>query len=274
MRYLIILVVLIAFVSGCNRQSSQLIRHSYATNYKIGETKTAYIGQSILKVKDYYVYEGSESTFLEPTEDFALTADAPAMFSDYKLSISGLKGKRYETYSRLNIDGILYDIIYPTDSNGHNSYGILIDDRGTIKNNSLYYKNKIRTPTNFILQPSNMKFNKAVINYENFLCDVSNHYANNTCGFINYELIYSGINNVSMNITYREYSRDDYARPAFYQNLTYEPSTNEIRFKNFIIEILEANNSKFVYKILSDGLKETQFYEGEDPDFNRIKYSR
>ena len=269
-----VLLVLISFVSGCGHQC-QLIRHSYATNYKIGEICTVYAGQSIVNVKDYYVCKGYETTLLEPTEDFTLTANVPGLVSEYKLNISGLKYKQYKTRYKLNIGGILYNIIYPTDSKGYDYYGILIDEQGAVKNNSLYYKKIIRTPANFILQPSNVKFNKAVFKYENFLCDSFINYSGNTCGWINYELIYTGMNNVSMNFTYREYTRNDYAKPSFYQNLTFEPKAKQIRFKDFVIEILKAyNDNSIVYKILSDGLKQTEFNNGENPDFERIKYSR
>lgn len=271
MRYLITLFILISFVSGCRNQS-QLIRHDYATNYKIGEEKTAYIGQSIVKVKDYYVYKGYESTALEPTEDFTLTAIVPTFSSVYNLNISGLKGKKYEVWNKIKVDGILYNLLYFTDSNGHNTYGVLIDDKGNIKNNTIYGYGK--TPTYFKLQPSNVKFNKSIITEENFLCDAFINYGGNTCGWINYELIYSGINNVSMNIMYREYSRNDYAKPAFYQNLTFEPNAKQIRFKDFIIEIIKATNDKIEYKILSDSLNPTEFSQGEDKDFERIKYSK
>jgi hypothetical protein len=169
-----VLLVLISFVSGCGHQC-QLIRHSYTTNYEIGEIYTALKGQNIAKLKDYYVCKGYETT---------------------------------------------------------------------------------------------------VIKYENFLCDSFINYSGNTCGYINYELIYAGMNNVSMNITYKEYSRNDYARPLFYQNLTFEPKAKQIRFKDFVIEILEANIDYIKYKILSDGLKQTEFNNGENPDFERIKHSR
>jgi hypothetical protein len=267
MRYFIMLVILISFISGCGHRQPQLIRHSYATNYKIEEIKTAYVGQSIVKVKDYYAYKSYVTTFIEPTENFTLTATIPNNFSVYNLNISGLKGKRYETYYKEQLDGILYNIMYFTDSKGNNSYGVLIDNEGKIKNNTLYRNIK---PTDFTLQPPNVKFIKSTINTENFLCDPVINYSGNTCGWINYELIYSGINNISLNISYKEYSRDDYARTAFYQDLTFEPTAKQIRFKDFIIEIAEATNDKLVYKILSDGLKEAEFLEGEDPAFNRI----
>jgi hypothetical protein len=268
-----ILLFLTSFVSGCGHQC-QLIRHSYATNYKIGEINTAYAGQNMMSVKDYYVCKGHETTLMEPTEDFTLTANVPGLVSEYILNISGFRIKQYKTCSKLNTDGILYNIICPIDSQGYDDYGILIDEQGTVKNNSVYHNKKIRTAINFMLHPSNVKFNKAVFKYENFLCDSSISSSGNTCGWINYELIYNGINNFSMNMTYREYKRNDYAKPSFYQNLSFEPKTKQIRFKDFVIEILEAYNDSIVYKILSDGLKQTEFNNGENPDFERIKNSR
>ena len=269
MRYFIILFALISFISGCGK--AYVVRHAYVTNYAIKEEQTSYIGQSIVKVKDYYVYKEYASTFLTPTDDFVLTANAPSMLLEYKLKIIGLKGKGYQAYGKVKIDGIMYDLTYIIDSNRNNSYGILIDDQGALKSNTLYYKNIAWTSTDFTIQPSTVKFTKMVTNNENFVCDVFINYLGNTCGWTNYELIYSGINNVSMNFTYREYSRNDYARPAFYQNLTYEPNTKQIRFKDFQIEILEANNDKITYKVMADGLKQTEFLDSEDPGFMRIK---
>jgi hypothetical protein len=272
MQYFIILVVLISFISGCSRNEPYLIRHSYATNYKIADVQTAFTGQSIVRVKDYYAAKHATSDFREPTKDFILMAKAPGIVSVYNLKISGLKGKQYDTYGGVRIGGILYELLYPVDSNGSNQWGIMVDDSGTILKNKLYYKNMIVTPTDFDLQPSDVKFSKAVITYDSYLCDseYSYHYYN-TCGFINYELIYSGINDVSMNVTYREYSRRDYAKPAYYQNLTYEPKTKQIRFRDTIIEVIEVNNDKIVYKVLADGLKDTEFVDGTDLAYEQFK---
>ena len=52
----------------------------------------------------------------------------------------------------------------------------------------------------------------------------------------------------------REYTSEDLARPAFYQNLVYESNKKRIRFKDTIIEIHEATNEKIVYTVISDGL--------------------
>ena len=228
-------------------------------------------------MKDYYVFKGYVKTVLRPTEDFTLTANAPSMLglSNSRLNISGFKNKsQYESYDKTEVDGILYDIIFPADINGNNIYGVLVDDSGNVKKNALHYKKHIVTTGDFELQPSNVKFIKAVFNYDDFLCDANINYGGNTCGYINHELIYSGINNVSMNIMYREYTRGYDAKTAFYQNLTFEPKAKQVRFKDYVIDIVEATNDKLVFKISSDGLKDTEFTEGSDQGFEGIKSSR
>jgi len=274
--FILIIFFTISFVSGCGHQP-QIIRHSYVKDYQIEEVKIIYIGQSILKVKDYYVFKGYVKTVLRPTEDFTLTANAPSMLglSNSRLNISGFKNKsQYESYDKTEVDGILYDIIFPADINGNNIYGVLVDDSGNVKKNALHYKKHIVTTGDFELQPSNVKFIKAVFNYDDFLCDANINYGGNTCGYINHELIYSGINNVSMNIMYREYTRGYDAKTAFYQNLTFEPKAKQVRFKDYVIDIVEATNDKLVFKISSDGLKDTEFTEGSDQGFEGIKSSR
>lgn len=72
---------------------------------------------------------------------------------------------------------------------------------------------------------------------------------------LSYQLIYSGINDVSLNMTYKEFTGDDIARPSFFQNLTYNANAKQIRFKNFLIQIHDVTNEKITYTILEDGLK-------------------
>ena len=229
-----LLFVLISFISGCGGQSPQLTGHYYKTNYNIGEIKTVFVGQSIINVNDYFVYheQGYNTTYIVPAEDVTLTANVKTFSSVYNLKISLQKDKQYVLNYHEKVDGILYNLIFPIDSQGSDSYGILIDDSGNIKINTIYKHELISatnliTPTNFILQPSNVKLNKKVINSA----------YNNMLGDVNYELIYSGINNVSMNITYREYTKENYAKTAYYQNMTFQPNAKQVRFRDFVIEI-------------------------------------
>ena len=68
------------------------------------------------------------------------------------------------------------------------------------------------------------------------------------------ELIYSGKNDISLNVTYREYTPDNLARTAFFQNITYQADAKQIRFKDFVVKIDDISNEKITYTVLEDGL--------------------
>lgn len=66
------------------------------------------------------------------------------------------------------------------------------------------------------------------------------------------ELIYQGFSKQVLRLAYREYV-SDMARPAFFQDLTYEVSSfpAEIRFKQVHLRIISAGNSGVDYELLS-----------------------
>lgn len=70
--------------------------------------------------------------------------------------------------------------------------------------------------------------------------------------YIRKELIYTGRTGSTIEISYREY-RNNMAAQAFFQNLKYDLNDSKIiRFQNFKIEVLSANNQELSYMILSD----------------------
>lgn len=67
------------------------------------------------------------------------------------------------------------------------------------------------------------------------------------------ELLYSGFSHGTVRLTYREL-KDDMARPAFYQELTYDlEESKTIVFRSIKIEVIEATNSYLSFKVLDDG---------------------
>ena len=69
-------------------------------------------------------------------------------------------------------------------------------------------------------------------------------------GSFRQELIYNGKSQNVIKVSYREF-KDDFARPAFQQDLLYDLSeSKEIGFRGTIIEVLEATNTyiKFIVK--------------------------
>jgi hypothetical protein len=74
----------------------------------------------------------------------------------------------------------------------------------------------------------------------------------NSIGF-KAELIYTGVADKTIHVTYREYNAD-LARPAFYQDLSYQLEESKIiAFKSLKIMIYEANNSSIRFSVLDDG---------------------
>ncbi len=64
------------------------------------------------------------------------------------------------------------------------------------------------------------------------------------------ELVYTGGNNKSINLMYREF-KNDFARPAFTQDLKYDISDDPIiGFKGARFEVIKAGNSGLTYKVL------------------------
>jgi len=70
--------------------------------------------------------------------------------------------------------------------------------------------------------------------------------------YIRKELIYSGKSASTIKVSYREY-RGGYAAPAFFQNLEYDLNESKtIKFQRFTIDVLEATNQAFTYRIIKD----------------------
>lgn len=65
------------------------------------------------------------------------------------------------------------------------------------------------------------------------------------------EIIYNGKTPTNIKLLYREYV-DDYARPAFYQDLVYDLAESQtIGFKGIKIKVIEATNSGITFSVIS-----------------------
>jgi hypothetical protein len=217
----------------------------YEKNYEIGKTKTVSIGQEIIRVDPYI--KKTMKNITHPFEKIASSLDSLYIEAQYKLTnykIQSDAQKEYSITKYVIIEGRNYNIIDLSDNHG-SSWGILIDDNGAILKSGIYsyYWQMLYYPDTISMTPA--KFNVSSRKKKE---DV------NITKKAPFELIYSGKNDVSLNATYREYTADELARTAFYQNLTYRPDAKNIRFKNFEIQIHDASNEKITYTVLEDGL--------------------
>lgn len=71
-------------------------------------------------------------------------------------------------------------------------------------------------------------------------------------GYINYEIVFTGKSSNQLNFVYREFSREDLAKQAFFQNLTYSAEERHIRFRNLLVRVDRVNNEGISYVVLQD----------------------
>lgn len=238
-------VGLISIAIGCLSGCVQQIRpteaanitssHVVEKNYSIGQKMVAYVGQPIVKVKDYQVIN-TAAKMMAPSENFT--------FSGGIVSISGEKGKSYPVRGQTTIDGRNLKIVNFEGSNlsGGAGFGILVNPDGSIYNKML--NDNILMMYTFKAIPENVRFT-----------EITGSQIDYRAGYLNYELIYGGTDGKAITITYREYSSDDMARPAFFQNVVYEVGKQQIRFKDTVLQVFEVSNEKIVFTVVSDGLK-------------------
>jgi hypothetical protein len=221
---------LLTQITGC----SQLVvvdgtrslgnEHKFSKNYQIGERRIVNVGDSIIKLQDYWV---------ETTELPVMTPNINVLLTHGPCKTSILKGSNYPIKGQTIIDGIVYTVV-----TGGSCASILVSLDGKLHNRTYdgLYELKVSDPSVRLMREKEIK-----INTKN--------------GYENYEILYTGINANGLNMTYREFSPDGLARIAFFQNLTYEKSAKIITFKKYKIEIESASSESIAYRVLTDGFK-------------------
>ncbi len=200
----------------------------YVKNYQLGEEKSAFIGQEIIWVKPY------SKTVLT-----ALALDNATITTRYN-------GRNYVLTLKKDEEKILHETINFGDKYyllGFKDFHLLISADGSVYKKSLYssqFKSVYTPGKGVAIEPQNFKL---------LLKDKFSD------PLLSYQLIYAGINDVSINTTYREYTGDNLARPAFFQSITYNAGAKQIRFREFLIQIHDVTNEKITYTILEDGLR-------------------
>ncbi len=231
-------LLVLLLLSGCAQQIRPYLRTHIGTerifdkNYEIGQSLAAYVGQPIVKVKDYKVNR-FKAKHMRASDNFVISGGI--------VTISGDKNTDYFVRGETTIDSKTYTVVNLPGSQIGAGFGALIKPNGNVHFKML--NNNIIMVYTFRTSPADLRF--ATSSEEEIDVD---------SGYLNYELIYGGTDGKSITITYREYTSKDLARPAFYQNVVYETGKKQIRFRDTILQIHEATNEKIVYTVISDGL--------------------
>lgn len=200
-------------------------------NYVINIENTAYVGQPIIKVKDYVVNTYSTNKMVA-SSDFKIIPLAG------ELGI-GSSSDEYDVIGSLTLEGQSFTAIDFKYVNQYLDIALLIDSNGKP------YKKLLNTNIVFgkdmTFEPEDLTFSY-----------IEKDEINASEGYQNYEIIYSGSDDEKIYLTYREFTQDNLAKPSFYQDLTYSKNSSNIRFRDLQIRIGSATNEYIKYSVTND----------------------
>jgi len=225
-------ILMSLILTGCFQSIRPLVRahigteQVYEKNYSLNQRLTAYVGQPLVKVKDYKVKK-YKAKHMRASEDFVITGGIA--------TIQGDSNTDYSIVGETTMDEQIYKVVYVS------GIGILIKDDGGVHSKAI--NRGVVMVYTFIAKPPNLKFTEL----KEEVVDVSSN-------FLNYEIIYGGTDGKSITITYKEYTSDDLIKPAFSQSAVYEKGAKQIRFKDTIIKTHEVTSDKIVFTVIADNL--------------------
>ncbi len=250
------IILLLAFLvlAGCG--DIKVVRNNpfekgsdqYIKSYNIGEQKTTYIGDPIIKWQEARVKYTDDTKMFYAKTDFEIKGKytkANKLFgSDFYYK--SIKNDQYYYIGTASYDGNDYYVI-AKDKEDNDCY-LLIDYKGRLYKKIIIDEHLDRKLMfeNLNTTPAEVVFLKTKLTNKSLALGLSR------------EIIFGGVNNITMNATYREYTPDDMARQAFYQNLVYQTTADIIRFRGFKIKVHEVTNEKITFTVLEDGLANTE----------------
>ncbi|MGL5125294.1 MAG: hypothetical protein ACRC6U_04825 [Fusobacteriaceae bacterium] len=210
----------------------------HSKNYELNKPKSVYVGEELLKVT---------------TKEYASLIELPTFISQENIRISALAGNEIDTISA----GQKFTSSFTTLKDGKSYYMLKIKNKADtsglystallyLEKNTLTLQNRALSIIKLPIRISNNVPFKQVENTIEF-SDLN--------GLLKYDIIYNGISGDTIKFSYREFTADNLARPAFYQELNYNKKDRIIRFKKIEIEILKLTNSEITYKVIKDGME-------------------
>jgi len=237
--------VLSALVVGCgtttnfNRVESQLFNEEHINEFV--QNGSARVGNPLLRVKDYWVKKYTQPIF-EAKNGFKVQFKYPFLDDDNDFMFGAVvTGQRFPVVGTKDVDGIMYNLIKPIPGK-NTALAILVEDSGNIRTDIII--NVVKSID--ISKSFSVEFTPEKPIFEKYQVEQ----VNTTKGFINYELLYTGISGNTIRLLYREYTADSLAKPAFFQNLQYDLSKDKtIVFKEHEFLIKEANNNEIQFEM-------------------------
>lgn len=207
-------------------------------NYTLNKQQSANVGDVIIKVKDYTVIRYT-SDYLKASNDFHIGESDIYLNGkkDEPMKIVGVAQVKDSEYYLLITNNP--DWFFPVNNDGKYLGGLAIRISGPFESGNR---------ATIIPEGKRLK----IVPDDTIFSRTKDEKIDSKSGYINYEIVYTGITKDAINFLYREFTSEDMARPAFYQNLTYPINTKTIRFKKTKIRVISINEEKINYVVEED----------------------
>lgn len=239
MKKILFALFIAVFIQGCALVKIQPASTSHLPeehidlkNYTIGQIQSVNVGDYVVRHKDYHIVKSTKGVLIAD-KDFNIPGYNFTTNDEFK--ILGETEYKHEKYWLINFDN----------SPMNQFMTRMINQNGTISDRFVYFN--IFGPevhpmsSKIAMSPPDVIFSKT-----------TSTSVNESSGFINFELIYSGKDANSINLHYREYTPDNLIRAAYSQDLKYPADSKTIRFKTIQIQIYEATSEYLRYSVDKD----------------------
>lgn len=198
-------------------------------NYKIGSAQTVYVGEPLIKRRTYLAKIQSKLVAIPEISSVL----ASSGFGVIPLP----QGTPFEVKYDVFINGEKFSAMEVPTKNG--IVAVLFDVNGLVREKVL--RNGQLLPESFSVKPINAN---VVTKRPEKILDKKM--------IENFELIYGGVNNNQINLTYREFSPDDVARTAFFQELTYPTDSEFLRYKSMKVKVHNVSSEGINFEVVAD----------------------
>lgn len=229
-----VLILSALILTGCAAvgpvASPTSVKEISERSYRIDESQTTVVGDALVRVRHYFV-EDSGVAAVQANEDFRVRGGGFDIHFD--------KGQSLEVTGTRTINGERYFLV-PVEADQLGVGGLVslqVSEDGRI------YKKILDGGAIFTFRTDPI---------DGRLIPIENTTVLKSEPFENYEIIFNGSDGQAMRFTYREYSPDDLARTAFYQELSYPLTAKTIRFRKLQLEVLRLDEGSITFIVRSD----------------------
>ncbi|WP_421792008.1 hypothetical protein [Hyphobacterium sp.] len=224
---------LTAMLSACASvqyaMGPQLISTERVTerSYELNEPVTTVVGNSMIRVRDYRrdVYSGDRVEVQQP-----FSINGPVFNHDFQI------GESFEYGGLTVLNDEEMEFFW------FGSYGIVYNQIGQVQDKIL--NANAGGPPVFMIYTFQTNSGAGSVERAN------SEQISNTPDGQNYQIIFSGIDGSSIRLNYREFTDNDLARQAFYQELTYPVGAETIRFRDLELAVHEVSADQITFSVI------------------------